>query len=192
MALPEQVLDKLTREPASTPGWSGRLLTISLVVFGVSIASYLGIRYAWQPYLASQIEKLKAEVESAGLSIPLGDQQKLAAFYSELANIKTLLGKHIFLSPVFSWLEKNTSQNIYFLKLTLDTTNRQMVLTGAGRKPQDVADQIAALQNQPEVKQATLRTMNADEAGLWQFDLVLSLDPTFLRGVIANAANAGK
>src|SRR3989344_6627831 len=126
MAFPENVLDRLTREPTSTPGWSGRLLTLSLVVFAVSVALYAGLTLAWQPYLASQIDKLNADIKSAGAQIPVSEQGKLAVFYSELANIKTLLAKHIFISPVFAWLEKNTSPNIYFSKLNLDTTNNQL------------------------------------------------------------------
>ncbi len=181
MALPENVLDKLTREPTSTPGWSGKLLTLSLIVFAVSIALYTGLTFAWQPYLSSQIDGLKNDIQSAGAQIPVSEQGKLAVFYSELANIKTLLGKHIFVSPLFVWLEKNTSQNIYFSKFNLDTANNQLVLSGAGRANSDVADQVAAFQNQPDVQSVTLRTMNFDQAGLWQFDVVLSLDPVFLR-----------
>lgn len=181
MALPENVLDRLTREPMSTPGWSGRLLTLSFIVFAVSAALYAGLTFAWQPYLVSQIEGLKTDIERAGAQIPVSEQGKLGAFYSELANIKTLLAKHIFISPVFAWIEKNTSPNIYFSKFNLDAANNQLVLSGAGRANRDVAEQITAFQNQPGVKSATLRMMNLDQAGLWQFDMVLSLTPAFLR-----------
>ena len=181
MPFPENVLDKLTREHKPTPGWSGRLLTLSLIVFAASIALYSGLTLAWQPYLRSRIDALKTEAQRTGSEISASDQGHLAAFYFQLANIKALLARHIFISPLFAWLERTTGKNIYFSKLDLNTASQQLVLTGVGRTTRDVAEQIAAFENEPDVRQATLRTMSPGKAGLWEFDLFLSLNPTFFK-----------
>ncbi len=181
MALPEQVINKLSRESAPTPGWSGRLLFLSSIVFGASIAVYLGFVFAWKPYLVSKVAGLRHDIQAFTSQVAASDQGKLAAFYSELANIKSLLAKHIVVSPLFTWLEKNTDQNTYFTKFEFTGTTNQLILTGEARTSGDVADQIAIFESQPEVKTATLRTMAQGQTGLWDFEAALTFNPSFLK-----------
>ncbi len=152
MALPENVVDQLTREPVQTPGWPLRLIFAASGVFVASLLAFAGLTYAWLPYVQSQTDQLRSQVQAFTSKIPTTDAGTLENFYSQLSNVKTLLDKHIAVSPVFAWLEKNTDQNIYFTKFNLGLANgERLVLDGIAKSPDDVADQnCAAFQKLPQ------------------------------------------
>ncbi len=175
MALPEQVIDKLSREQVDTPGWSSRLLMFSGTVFFISIAVYAGIVFGYKPYLENQIASLDNQIKTYGQQIPPEEQTKLISFYSQIANLRNILGSHIVSSQIFDWLEKNTIPAIYYSKLDLLSPSNQLNLAGYSKSMDDFSKQAILFQNNPLVERIAINSVTAAPGDLWQFDITLFL-----------------
>lgn len=179
MPLPQQVLERLGQEPPRTPGWSGQLLMFSGTVFFVSIIAYLGLAFGYKPYLNSEARKLQGQVQSLGQQIPLERQTKIIGFYSQLANLKSLLAGHVYSSKMLEWLEKNTQVNVYYSKFSLNAQNNQLTIGGVAKTADDLYQQVAIFQGKPEVKKMNLGGISISQNGQWQFDISLFFEPGF-------------
>jgi len=184
MALPEKVIEQLGREPAQTPGWSFGIIAFSAGILFVSVVAYVTLAFVYEPYLNGQVAREKDQVAQLNQSIPVTDQTKLVTFYSQIANLKTILQNHIFSSQFFAWLEKNTEANTYYQSLGFSSGN-QVVLTAIAKTQTDVNQQIALFESAPEVLSASVTSLTATADGGWQFSVTLTMTPKlFLRSSI--------
>ncbi len=188
MPLPEKIIEKLAREPARTPGWSGRLLMFAGTLFLIAVFVYAGLKFGYTPYLRRQSEKLDDEIVRYSQQIPLSDQTKLVHFYSQLVNVKNLLDRHTIGSPTLEWLERNTHASVYFTKFSLSAVNQQVSLTGMARSLKDASEQIQIFQSQPEVQRVSIGNAAQVASGGWQFDVNLFFKPNFFRAAAQNTA----
>lgn len=150
-------------------------------LFFLAIFIYAGLVFGYKPFLRSQVNKLNDRIQSFGQQVSLEDQTKIVSFYSQLANVKTILGNHVFVSPVFRLLEKTTQGNVFFTKLALTVASRQMLLGGLAKSLNDATEQVQIFQNQPEVERVVLNNLGAGQGGRWQFDITLTLTPGFFK-----------
>lgn len=178
MALPQKVIEQLGRESPRTPGWSGQLLMFSSTVFFICLLIYFGVTYGYEPYLQSQVESQKRDIQTFGQKIPLEKQAQLVGFYSQVANLEKIFRGHVIDSPIFEWLEKNTQVNVYFDKASLDVPNGKLSLNGKARTMNDVNQQLAIFQSQPEVQKMIVSSVNFSK-GLWEFSSALIFDPVY-------------
>lgn len=179
MPLPEQIVDRLSREPIQTPGWSGELLMFAGTIFFVSIAVYLGLAFGYKPYLNGKVSQLDGQIKKFTDEISLSDQEKLISFYSQLSNLGGILRKHVISSPLFDWLEKKTETNIYYTRFSFNPAANQLALTGAAKTANDFVEQMQIFQGESAVERINVNSLTASSNGTWQFDLVLFLSPNF-------------
>lgn len=176
MALPQQVIDRLSKEPPKTPGWSFGLIIFSGAIFFITIFIYFGLILGYEPYVNSQIDSLSSQIAILTKTISGDDQAKLITFYSEITNVKNSLANHVVFSHFFSWLEKNTEANVYFSRVSFSSIN-QIALAGSAKAEADVNQQIAIFEVAPEVKTVTVSTVSlSDTTGLWQFSVTLVMN----------------
>ena len=110
-------------------------------------------------------------------SISPDDQAKFITFYSEIANLKTVLANHVTLSRFFSWLEENTEANVYYTHLTFSTGNK-VVLSAVARNEADVNQQLSIFENAPEVQNVSFSgTTYTSQSNTWQFTATLTMNP---------------
>src|SRR3989344_362854 len=128
MPLPQQVIDRLSKEPPKTPGWSFGMILLSGGMFFIALALYAGLAYGYTPFVDGKIADMQTQLESLARSISSEEQGKLVTFYSEITNIKTVLANHVIFSGFFSWLEKNTQANVYYTRAALTGSNNQASL----------------------------------------------------------------
>lgn len=183
MALPQKVIEQLGRAPVKTPGWSGQLLMFSSTLFFISLVVYLGLIFGYRPYLNSQVKRLNDKIQSLSQQIPLEDQKKIINFYAQLVNLRTVLNGHIFTTPIFGWLEKNTHSNVYYTRLGLNAQNRQVTIAGLAKSVWDIAEQLKIFDDDPGVSQLNFGNSSIGPGGLWQFNLVLTLTPEMFKAV---------
>jgi len=177
MPLPQQVIDRLAKEPPKTPGWSAGLLIFGIGIFAITVLIYLGLAYGYEPYLNSQVTNVNGQIQTLSNSISPGDQTKLVAFYSEAANVQTTLANHVTFSRFLSWLETNTEANVYYTHLSFSSGN-QISLSGSAASEADVNQQMAILEAAPEVKSAVITAVSLASTGnVWNFSLSLTMDP---------------
>lgn len=178
MPLPQQVIEQLGREPPKTPGWSFGIITFSGGIFAVILFVYFGLVFGYEPYLNSQITAQENKINQLGQSISSDDQTKLVNFYSQLANLRTLLKSHTLSTQFLTWLEKNTEANVYYETLTL-APDGQVTLMANAKTEADVNQALAIFEHAPEVKKVSVTNVATSQAaGGWTFTATLTLDPT--------------
>ena len=150
MALPQQVIDRLSGDTYKAPKRSSGLLLFSVGIFFLTICVYLGITMGYEPYLNSQVSQLQQQMDAAGKSIPADQQNNLLNFYSGLSHLQVLLKNHIVFTPFFAWLEKSTEANVYYSHLVFSSGN-QVALTIEAKTQADFDQQLAIFESAPEV-----------------------------------------
>lgn len=188
MALPQKVIEQLGREPPKTPGWSSQLLMFSGTIFFISLLVYFGLTYGYRPYLDSQTKQLKDQLQSFSQKVTIEKQAELVAFYSQLANLKTILAKHNSASPSFDWLEKNTETNVYFTKFSLTSATNQISLEGIAKTMDDIDQQLVDFASQTDTVQRLSVSNISFSNNAWQFQVVLTFKPGFFSAINILAA----
>lgn len=190
MALPEQYASRLNQETSEVPGWSGQLLMFSGTVFFISIAVYFGMVFGYKPYLDGQVASLDKQIRSFDAQIPQDQQGKLTSFYSQIINLQNIFNQHVATSKMMAWLEKITSKNVYYSKMSMsslsgDSKVIQLNLSGYARTPDDFSKQITAFQQDPLVQKVNAGSFSAPSSGSqWHFDITLFMS----RNAIIQAA----
>lgn len=177
MALPQQVVEQLGREPVNTQGWAYGATLFSGGLLFLLVFIYLGMSYGYEPYLQSQITSNQNQISVLDKSIPATDQANLIHFYSQISNLRTLLQKHTLSSQFFSWLGNNTEKNIYYQSFTL-ASGYKVTATGHAATEEDVNQQISIFENSPEVTSVSVSNVAAaPTSGGWTFTILLTMDP---------------
>ncbi len=179
MPLPEKVIEQLGQEVPKTQGWALGALFFSGGIFFLTIAIYFGLTLGYEPYLQSQLTSVQNQVNTLGNSISASDQSQLINFYSQIANLQTLLQRHTLSSQFFSWLEQNTEANVYYKSLAL-TQGDQIALSGMALTEADVNQQVAIFENSPEVSSVTISNVTAPSllGSGWTFSVTLIMNPS--------------
>jgi hypothetical protein len=165
--------------------FSSTLLFIALAIYG-------GIRFGYEPYLASQLERLSDEIQNLNQRIPQENQNDLFKFYGQLAHLNTVLDNHTLLSRLFDWLETHTYETVSFNKFQYERQTNELVLSGVGRSVNDVVVQLLEFQRQPEVREVTFEHLDARANSTWEFDAKITLAPEFLVEESVPAEPAGE
>lgn len=187
MALPPQAIEKLIREPSHTQGVYRELLLISGAVLGLTVVIYIGLAFGYRAYLNSSLKDVEDQITKFSAGISQEDRAQIQGFYSQLVNLRTLLAGHTAASPVMALLERTIQPDVYYTKLTMNSTNNQAVLTGAARSLQAIAAQATAFQGQPEVERIDFNNAGAQETGPWQFTMTIYLKPAVFHGAVITA-----
>jgi hypothetical protein len=179
MALPERVIEQLGQESPKTQGWALGVLFFSGGILFLTVAIYFGLTLGYEPYLQSQLTSAQNQVNTLGNSVPASDQSQLIDFYSQIANLQTLLQQHVLSSQLFSWLEQNTEANVYYRSLTL-TQGRQIALSGVAPTEADINQQVAIFENSPGVSSVTVSNVIAPQllGNGWTFSVTLIMNPS--------------
>jgi hypothetical protein len=179
MPLPEKVVEQLGREPSETQGWALGALFFSSGILFFAVAIYFGLTFGYEPYLQSQLTSAQNQVNALSNSVSASDQSQLIDYYSQIANLKTLLQNHTFSSKLFSWLEKDTEANVYYQSFALINGN-QLTLSGAASTEADINQQVAIFENDPEVSSVTISNVSAPQllGNGWTFSMTLIINPS--------------
>lgn len=182
MPLPEKVIEQLGREPSpETQGWAVGALMFSGGILFLALAIYFGLTMGYEPYLQNQLNGTQAQVSALNNSISTSDQTQLIDFYSQIANLQTLLASHTLPTQFFSWLEANTEANVYYQSLTL-TSEDNATFSGVAATEGDLNQQVAIFENSPEVSSVTVSSIAAPQLGVnnagWTFNLTLVMKPS--------------
>ena len=182
MALPQKIVEQLGRPPARTPGWSGQLLMFSGTLFFISLLIFFGIRFGYSRYLSAEVKALDKKINELVQQVPEEDQAGIINFFSQIANVKTLLGNHVVGSGILRWLEENTHPNIYFTSFSFNAQSRNIILPGIAKNFTDIVEQLQIF----SAAVGEIEKVNFSNALLqgnqWQFSMTLILTPEFVQG----------
>lgn len=163
------------RESIGVP-W--RILIMSMVLFGLSLFVYFGLRFGYESYLEVRAENIDKEMEGLSTKVSETDQARLVNFYSQLVNLSKVLDRHIFPANMFSFLERNTLGTVYYLQADYRNEEGVLILQGQAATPETVTNQMAAFEKSPSVSRVVLNDLSTSKLGS-QFNLSVVLDPVY-------------
>lgn len=168
-------------EPEKLPvGWPWKLFIFSIILFALVIFIYLGIIWGYQPYLQSQKKSFDQKINETGGVISESDRENFVSVFSQLANLQSLLNTHIKGSNIYSFLEKNTNQGVYFEGADLSVTEHFLRLEGIARSYDNLVQQLVAFEQAPEIARVILEQSQTAERGI-RFSLQLIIKPEMLK-----------
>jgi len=176
---PKSLNEQFMTEPAAV-GLPWRLLIFSGVIFGLSILIYFGFSVGYESYLNSRSGDLDNQLSQLSNTISQQDQQKFIGFYSQIVNLKSVLGQHIFSSNTFSFLEKNTLPQTFYNEAKFKSDILNLELQGRTASLQTLAQQLAQFEQAPEIQTAILKSTSFNQTGSVDFTINLAFKPDFL------------
>jgi len=159
-------------------GLPWKVLVFSLFLLGLSIFLYVGLRFGYRGYLNSESERLEGELSKLSESVQREDREEFIKFYSQIANLKTVLDEHGFSGNAFHFLEKNTIIPIYFKSARFDGLDQKLELSGVARSYESLAQQIDIFSRQKEVINVQLGNADSGEDLSVNFSATLIFDPS--------------
>src|SRR5882724_4721501 len=108
MPLPQNAVDQISREPAWTPGWSGRLLMFSLTVLFISLVVFLGLKFGYHPYLAARVSDVQAQTAQFLNGYPPATRNAVIRIATQFSNVSKILGGYVSSQDLLDWLETHT------------------------------------------------------------------------------------
>lgn len=177
-----QIRENIAGQMPDNSGSAGlpwRLFSFILILFLISLFSYVGLQYGYKPFLERQITATTAQIEDFNSRLDLEDRKDLTAFYSQIVNLKSLLNSHIFSSKVFPFLQSSTSTGVAYSTFNLDVPLNQLKLDGVALNYDTLVQQLLFWQNSPSVAKLILLE-NATVDGLIRFGVVITFIPDFL------------
>ena len=158
MPLPQQVIEQLGRDPETSRTFASGALIFSVGILAITAALYLGMVFGYEPYLNNQISGIKSQVSTANNSISTDQETQLVDFYSQIANLQSILSHHVYATSLISWLENNTQANIYYQSMDFSAGNL-VALKGVAKAESDVNQQIAIFESSPDVKSVSVSSI---------------------------------
>jgi len=188
MALQPSYDQVVSRAPRS-PAWFGQLMAFAITLLLLSVVVFLGITFGFRPYLENRVSALDQQIDDFTRQVPASEQAAIATFYSQLANIRTVLGKHTATPALLSWLEGGTVSQVQLTKVSFNAASRQVQVSGIARDATDVASQVVSLQGLPGVERVDFRNSALTGTGT-TFDLNVTVVPGFFTSASQQTASA--
>ncbi len=176
---PKNLNEQFITEPVAI-GLPWRLLVFSIVLFALSLLIYFGMSIGYESYLNSKVSGLDKQLDQLSSSINQKDQQQFVGFYSQIVNLKTVLGQHIFSANIFPFLEKNTLPQVSYAEAKFSGASYGLELQGRAFSLQTLAQQLAQFEKAPELQAAVLKSTNFNQSGTIDFVISLTFQSSFL------------
>lgn len=195
----------VSSEPVSSSHRSGSvgLLSFATFIIVIGTAAAFGGVYLYQQAQISQKAKLQTSITQAqdGLGASfVADMQRLSA---RINGVKSLIQKHVVVSPVFAALQATTLQTVQYKNFTYEftsdpTTNARMVqidITGVAKNYATLALQSDAYAQSSVIRNPVFSNLTVDDKTQQVgFKLVFTVKPddlsytTFINSIGAAAA----
>ncbi len=153
----------------------------SLIAFALCIGLFL--IFNWQTKkITNKTQEIINEIQQQQASGQLKKlQDKLTLYQGKLKNIPTLLASHKQPSIIFEHLLKNFSHpNVVLNSLNLITEDAKLSITGLANDNQSLAQQIKLFEDNPNIKEVSLKSVKIGKEGKLEFSLELILQPEYL------------
>jgi len=165
---------------APSIGIPWRVLVFSLILFGISLVVFLGLKFGYMEYLENRSEALDQSIGELADTVNQDEQQEFITFYSQLVNLKTVLDNHQFGVNALKFLEENTLPPIYFTGAVMNVPERTMQLEGQADTLDIFIEQLAVLKDASGLEgDAVVDNIEFSPTGEVAFSMRLTFTPTF-------------
>lgn len=147
-------------------GWPWRFLMFTVLIAATVGVGCAGLIFGYKPLLDSRLLGQEEELVDLGKVIPVKQQDEFVRFYSQLANLETLLNAHVSASPLFGLLESRTNSAVSYVAMELRVPERKIVLEGNASNYKSFAEQLQSFTEAPEVESVIVNDSNAIEGNV--------------------------
>ena len=98
----------------------------------------------------------RSQLDALSRQVTAEQRDDLATLYSQVANIRTLLGDHTLASNVFDMLQAVTSEHVVYTNFELSVPDRKVNLTGAAASYDDLVSQLALFETTDVIESYSL------------------------------------
>lgn len=182
--------ERLPREQQQSGGLPWHLFSFALFLLIVACGAYLGLAFGYAPILSNRIEQLDAELVTLGEQIPEDQRNGFIQLYSQIANLQSMLKRHVMASALFPVIEKNTHVNVFYSNFDLSVPENRIALEGSASSYEVLAQQLEAWTKVKEIEKSYIAESQLSE-GRVRFRLVLQFIPAFFTPrVVGSVAGA--
>lgn len=160
-------------------GLPWRILVFSLFIFGLSIFLYVGLHFGYRSYLDTQSKKIDSELEKLSGTVQSEEREQFITFYSQIANLKTVLESHSFVSNAFRFLERTTISPVYYASAQFNALDSSLLVNGIATSYETLAQQVTILSRAKEIVSVGLGQVNLQDEKV-SFQLTVVFDPSYL------------
>ncbi len=159
-------------------GWPWKLLVAAIVIFGLTVFAYVGLKAGYETSLNAQSKAIDTQISQLGQQVSNEDRDRFITFYSQIANLQKVLQSHPFSSNIFTFLERSSLPTLYFTEATGKVSDGTLNLKGIADTFDTVAAQVGIFQKQPEIATVLLSSVDL-QPGSVSFSIDLKFIPTF-------------
>lgn len=168
---------------------------VSIVIF-FAVVILAAATFFYRGALIRDITALDIELSKAKKSFEPEFVDTATRLHKRIQSVKTLLGSHRAVSPLFDILEKKTLEQVRFQDLSLSTTGGEILLsmTGEAKSFNSVALQSDVFGGESYFKNPIFSNFNLNERGDVIFNFETTIDPELMRYreiVLRAAASSG-
>lgn len=156
-------------------GWPNKFFAFALLVFVAVLLIYFGLSFGYKAFLENSIDNLNDDIDELASRITDEERENLEMLYSQITNMRSLLGDHVASSNVFLLLESITAPNITYTTLGLSTDDEGLVLEGIAGSYADLTVQLALFEQSPYVERYNLQSSEWN-SGVIQFEVAFEID----------------
>lgn len=146
-------------------GLPWRLLVFSLVIFGLSLSVFFGLKFGYAKYLDREGEITDKKIKDLAQQVKQEDQKRFINFYSQLFNLQKILDNHAFTANIFDFLERSTLGNVYYTDASFLRDGNIINLKGTAASSEAIVQQLNIFDKAPELARVVLDQMTFDQRG---------------------------
>jgi len=128
---------------APSIGVPWRILVFSIILFALSLFIVFGLKFGISNYYDSRIETLDTSIDTLSQEVGQEEQKDFAIFYSQLVNLKKVLGDHKFSVNTLSFLEKYTLPSVSFTQASISSDEEKVELEGKTSSLKKLIEQLS-------------------------------------------------
>jgi len=102
-------------------------------------------------------------------------------YQKKIKDFSPLLAKHLFLSKIFEFFERNTHPKVFFSEIHLNSLNSTASLSGQTDSFSTLGQQLAIFEKEPLVEKADLTQVSITKEGKIKFFLNFSFNPKIFK-----------
>lgn len=159
------------------------ILVVVILILSVIFLSGIGILKLYEGKLAAEIKKVEADLATVDQQIKNLEEKKNQAqtLQKQIKSLDILLDQHIYWTNIFSFLEKNTIADVYFLNL-VGQSDGSITMSAVAKSYKAMAKQIVAFREDEQTDKVFITSASASvlptgEVSEINFDAKLKLKP---------------
>lgn len=154
---------------------------LAMSILALSVIMALGT-FGYKYYLSYRISQMGSELQSARQSLSPDVVSELLALDNRIASTKTLLNKHVILTPLFSFLESSTPKSVRYTEFDYESSAQGLELSLTGQAKSYAALSAAAdiLDKSSYFKNPVFSDLSLDDKGNVIFTFKGKIDPSLV------------